>query len=444
MLAFNEGLTYRVTENANPGISIGSVVATSSTGGAVTYTLQSLDPTLSDDVFLLDETTGLIQTGVNAAAELDFEQFESVDLTVLATSSSGATAEGVITIELLNVAEMRFTAARYIANLQENSLAVGDALIGWDINTDRAIESYEVTDLATNMPFEGITIDADNKQLLLADPAILDFELVQSYELRILANGEGGGVATASMLINIGDDPSDNSILETAEIYYNLDTDANNANGTAYNGQFFGVGTTLEGTFEQTDRNGETKAMGFPTSRVGLQPEGWNSNVHNGTFTISMWLKLTRAGSGSRMVYEFNCGVDEALGVFFETTTGRLFLRQQNGTGQIVGNDIISTLYTSVGDNDSDWVFLTVSVDNGQIITDIRALNTTRFSSRVTLSGSDVVYAGNSTTSGPLKISGQRCNNAAAAQVLVDDVVIFNRALSASEIDKLYMELNGQ
>lgn len=444
-ITFDETADFDVVENAVEGIQVGTVVATSSTGGTITYSIVSLEPAdLGSGVFSIDANSGLITVGANAREQLDFEAFESVTVTVEATSSNGATLQRAITINVLNLPEIRFDAALIRRTITENQLVQGDELISWEITSDRAIESYELTDLETSETIDAFTIDGPNNRLLVDDPAALDFEIVQSYKMRIQANGEGGGVATATLEVIIGDDPNDNSVLETADIYYNLDSDAMNLNGDDFDGTFFGNVSAIEGVFMQSDRNGENLAMGFTSSRVGLQPSGWTSDVHGGTFTVAMWVKLSRAGSGSRVVYEFNCGQNEAFGVFFETITGRLWLRQSNSTGQASRFDIGSTLYTSVNDNDTDWVFLAISVDANQIITYTKALETTQFNSSAVLTGDDVLYQGNSTTSTSFNISGERCNNAAAAQFTVDDVVIFNRALSNGEIDKLYNELNEQ
>ena len=445
VITFATGQTFQVAENqVAPGVPIGTVMASSSINSAITYSITSIDPTLANDAIVIDANSGVISTGAGVEGQIDFEQFETIDVTVVATSSTGLTAETEIAITVLNLPEIRFDAARFNTSIQENVLSVGDQVISWTITSDRDIESYELTDLASGQPVEGFTIDAANNRLLLADEAALDFELVQEYELRILANGVGGGVATATLGITIGDDPSDNSVLETADIYYNLDTDLNNSNGSNFNAAYIGQVGVTQGVFGEEDRNGEMKAMGFGTTRVGIETRGWNSDVHNGVFTIAMWVKLRKAGTGNRMVYEFNCGVDEALGVFFETATGRLFLRQQNGQGQINGTDLISTLYTSVNDTESDWVFLSVSVSNDQIVSFMRAPNTTRFNSDVTISSGDKLYSGHTSTSTPLNISGQRCNNAAAAAMTLDDVAIFNRALTATEMANLYIEFTEQ
>lgn len=444
-ITFDENQSFAILENSAEGITVGTVVATSSIGSTITYELVTVEPAaLQDNVISIDEASGSITTDANSSSLLDFEQNETFSATIEATSSTGTSAQTVIQIPILDIPEIRFTAARFTRSFQENILQTGDELISWGITSDRPIESYQLIDSDSRNPIDVFTIDAANNRLLVDDVAAIDFELVQGYEMIIQANREGGGIATASIAITIGDDPSDNSILETADIYYNMDMDINNANASDFNGQFFGVGEVLDGRFDIMDRNGGTDAMEFTNTRVGLQPSDWTSDVHNGNFTISMWVKLIRAGSGSRVVYEINCGVDEAIAVFFETATGRLFLRQQNGTGQISGQDIISSLYTSVNDQESDWVFLTISVSADQIITDIREPNSTRFDRSTVLTGENVIYRGHSSTSSLLNISGERCNNAAAAKMQLDDVSIFNRALSADEITQLYNELNEQ
>ncbi len=193
--AFGEtAYAFSVAENSATGTAVGTVSATTTGAGPVTYAL-----TAGTDAgaLALDASTGAL----TVTGALDYETTASYPLTVTASDPAGGTSTAAVTVTVTDVDEPpAFGAADYAFSVAEDA-AVG-AAVGTVAATDP--EDGAVTYAITAGNEAGaFAIDAGSGALTVA--AALDYETADDYTLTVTASDAQGHTATADIAITVTD-----------------------------------------------------------------------------------------------------------------------------------------------------------------------------------------------------------------------------------------------
>ena len=191
-----ESYTFSVAENSPADTAVGSVTATTTGSGSVTYALTAGN---GAGAFAIDAATGAL----TVAGALDHETTTSYNLTVEATSGGGAataTATAPVTVTVTNVDEAPgFGAASYAFSVAEDA-ALG-ATIGAVTATDPegGTAVYDIT--AGN---ESLTWAVDSLKGSVVVGARLIQAATPSYRLTVRAGSLAGGPsATTTVTITV-------------------------------------------------------------------------------------------------------------------------------------------------------------------------------------------------------------------------------------------------
>ncbi len=189
-----ETYSFRVAETSAVGTAVGTVTATTTGAGPVTYAL-----TAGNDAgaFALAAGTGAL----TVAGALDYETTASYPLTVTASDPAGATATAAVTVTVTDVDEAPgFGAADYAFSVTE------DAAVGATVGTVDATDpedgavSYAIT---AGNEAGAFAIDGSSGALSVA--AALDYETADDYNLTVTARDAAGHTATADVAITVTD-----------------------------------------------------------------------------------------------------------------------------------------------------------------------------------------------------------------------------------------------
>ena len=185
---------FSVTENSAAGTAVGTVTATTTGAGPVTYALTAGNDT---EAFALDASSGAL----TVAGALDYETTTSYSLTVTASDPAGGSATAAVTVTVTDVDEApAFGAADYAFTVAEDA-AVG-AAVGTVAATDP--EGGAVTYAITAGNDTGaFALDAGTGALTVA--AALDYETADDYTLTVTASDAQGHTATADIAVTVTD-----------------------------------------------------------------------------------------------------------------------------------------------------------------------------------------------------------------------------------------------
>ena len=188
-----ESYSFSVAENSAAGTAVGTVTATTTGAGAVTYAI-----TAGNDAgaFALDAGTGAL----TVAGTLDHEATPSVTLTVEARAG-GSQATVTVTVTVTDVDEPpAFGTADYAFSVAED--AATDAAVGTVSATDP--EGGDLTYAITAGNEAGaFAIDASTVAISVA--GTLDYEMADDYNLTVTASDAAGHTATADVAITVTD-----------------------------------------------------------------------------------------------------------------------------------------------------------------------------------------------------------------------------------------------
>lgn len=199
----------------------------------------------------------------------------------------------------------------------------------------------------------------------------------------------------------------------------------------------YGNHGTVTGATLTTDRKGQTnKAYDFPgVSQYIKTPTSSKYTFGTGDFSISAWVKLDAVNTGTaqgvvRMFYNTGVSGDQISAGFFEQS-GNIQVHSRNSTGTIKAVTVKSGASTGA------WyhVVLTRTSSTVDGYLDGVAAGTPATGADFNYSSTGVAYIG--------AISND--DNTAASNFLngqIDDVRIYNRALSPTEITALYDSYN--
>ncbi len=186
-----ETYSFRVAEDSAVGMAVGTVTATTTGSGSVSYAI-----TAGNDAagFALDAASGAL----TVAGTLDHETTSSVSLT-LEARAGGSQATTTVTVTDVDEAPA-FGAADYAFNVGE------DAAVGAAVGTVSATDpeggavSYAIT---AGNEAGAFAIDAGTGVLSVA--AALDYETADEYNLTVTARDAAGHTATADVEVTVTD-----------------------------------------------------------------------------------------------------------------------------------------------------------------------------------------------------------------------------------------------
>ena len=189
-----ETYSFSVAENSAAGTAVGTVTATTTGAGPVTYALTAGNEA---GAFALDAGTGAI----TVTGALDYETTPSYPVTVTANDGQGGTSTAAVTITVTNVDEAPgFGAADYAFSVAE------DAAAGTAVGTVGATDpeggavSYAI---AAGNEAGAFALDASSGALTVA--GTLDYETADKYSLTVSARDAAGHTGTADIEIAVTD-----------------------------------------------------------------------------------------------------------------------------------------------------------------------------------------------------------------------------------------------
>ena len=193
--AFGEtAYAFSVAENSATGTAVGTVTATTTGAGPVTYALTAGTDT---GAFALDASTGAL----TVAGALDHETTASYGLTVTARDPAGGSSTAAVTVTVTDVDEPpAFGAADYAFSVAE------DAAVGAAVGTLTAADPEDgaVTYALTAGNDAGaFALDAATGALTVA--ATLDYETADDYTLTVTASDAQDHTATADIAVTVTD-----------------------------------------------------------------------------------------------------------------------------------------------------------------------------------------------------------------------------------------------
>ncbi len=188
-----ETYSFSVAENSAAGTAVGTVTATTTGSGSVSYAI-----TAGNDAagFALDAASGAL----TVAGTLDHETTPSVSLT-LEARAGGSQATTAVTVTVTDVDEApAFGAADYAFNVGE------DAAVGAAVGTVSATDPEDGTlthAITAGNEAGAFAIDAGTGALTVA--GALDYETADNYGLTVTASDAAGHAATADVALTVTD-----------------------------------------------------------------------------------------------------------------------------------------------------------------------------------------------------------------------------------------------
>ena len=189
-----EAYSFRVAETSAAGTAVGTVSATTTGSGSVTYRLTAGHEA---GAFAIDASTGAL----TVAGALDYETTPSHALTVTADDGQGGTSTAAVTIRVTDVDEApAFGSADYAFSVAED--AATDAAVGTVGATDPEGGTLTYAITAGNEA-GAFALDASSGALTVA--GALDYETTDEYHLTVTASDAAGHTATVDIKITVTD-----------------------------------------------------------------------------------------------------------------------------------------------------------------------------------------------------------------------------------------------
>ena len=168
----------------------------------VTYSLSS-NP---GNAFSIDADTG--EVTVNDPSQLDFENAQSMQIEVTATSEDGSTSSEAFNIAINDVDEFDVSAVTdsdTTTNAVSESASVGASVGVTAFASDADGTTNDVTYSLSSNPGNAFSIDADTGEVTVNDPSQLDFETATSMQIEVTATSQDGSVNQATFAISVDD-----------------------------------------------------------------------------------------------------------------------------------------------------------------------------------------------------------------------------------------------
>ena len=304
----SDNATNEVSESAAAGASVGVTAFASDADGTtndVTYSLSS-NP---GNAFSIDENTG--EVTVNDPSRLDFENAQSMQIEVTATSEDGSTSSETFNIAINDADEFDVSAVTDSDNAtnEVSETAAAGATVGVTaFANDADGTTNDVTYSLSSNPGNAFSIDADTGEVTVNDPSQLDFENAQSMQIEVTATSEDGSTSSETFNIAINDaDEFDVSAVTDS------DNATNEVSESAAAGATVGVtafandadGTTNDVTYSLSSNPGNAFSIDADTGEVTVA----NPAALNFENASSMQIEVTATsedGSSSSEVLQYS------------------------------------------------------------------------------------------------------------------------------------------
>ena len=197
--------TNEVSESAAVGATVGVTAFASDADGSnndVTYSLSS-NP---GNAFSIDADTG--EVTVNDPSQLDFENAQTMQIEVTATSEDGSTSSENFNIAINDANEFDVSAVTdsdTATNEVSESASVGASVGVTAFASDADGSNNDVTYSLSSNPNNAFSIDADTGEVMVNDPSQLDFENSASMQIEVTATSEDGSTSSETFNIAIND-----------------------------------------------------------------------------------------------------------------------------------------------------------------------------------------------------------------------------------------------
>jgi Ca2+-binding RTX toxin-like protein len=279
-----------------------AVVAEGSASGTLVGSLSALDPD-ADESFvysLLDNPGGFFAIDGDrlvTAALLDYESVPTHNLTLRVTDSDGNVFDQQVVVSVDNVAPSVPVDADITLNEVSESAANGTTVgvVASAQEVDDGAVTYSLDDSAGGR----FAIDATTGAVVVANAALLDFEVATQHTITVRASDGSGAFTTADITVDILDDPTDTPITWPVSGAWtkSIVTGGGNQTVTGSSGNDFmdggkGVDITIGGLGDDTHyiRDGgdtavENADQGIDTARVAIKSYTLGANVENLTST---------------------------------------------------------------------------------------------------------------------------------------------------------------
>ena len=201
----NDNTTNEVSESAAAGASIGVTAFAQDQDGTnsdVTYTLSS-NP---GNAFSIDANTG--EVTVNDPSQLDFENAQSMQIEVTATSQDGSTSSETFNIAINDADEFDVSTvvdSDVTTNEVSESASVGTSVGVTAFASDADGTNSDVTYTLSSNPGNAFSIDTTTGEVTVNDPNQLDFENSASMQIEVTATSQDGSTSSETFNIAIND-----------------------------------------------------------------------------------------------------------------------------------------------------------------------------------------------------------------------------------------------
>ncbi len=187
-------LEFIIAENTENDFALGKVVASDVDSESISFAITGGDP---NNAFSIDAGTGEIT--VNTQSELNFETNPTFTLTITVSDSDGGTADGTVTVALVDVDETPTinTESLSVAELSDVGTVVGT------VTATNPISNPLIYDIVAGDPGNVFAINSSSG-VITVNTASLDFEDIQLFSLSVTVSNTDA-TATSTVAIEVTD-----------------------------------------------------------------------------------------------------------------------------------------------------------------------------------------------------------------------------------------------
>ena len=186
---------FNIDENSENSATVGTVIAATSDGGALTYAIVGGS---GSTAFAIDSATG--EVTVADSRQLDFEATPSLTLDVRVDDGNGGFSQATMTIDLNDVNEAP-AIGNQVFSVDEN------VVDGTSLGTVAASDpdagdalAFSITDGDAGNAF---AINSSSGEITVNNPPGLDFELIPAFSLTVQVEDSGQLLDMATLTINV-------------------------------------------------------------------------------------------------------------------------------------------------------------------------------------------------------------------------------------------------
>ncbi len=404
-------LEFTVTRSANESVAfamnfnLGGDASTSDyvVSGATTYSVGSATGTVA---FAAGETSKVISlvpvqdTETEGTEHVTFTIGEDPDYVISTAEATG---------DILDAQTNYPPSAQLVWPLNGTSVAVTTSSSHWvEVGaTDDGFGGSSLSYAWSRVSGPGTVSFAD----ATAFATKVTVDVPGSYELRATVS-DGIHEVTVDAHLEIGSSPVPANGLVT---YYKMDETTGT---TASDGSGNGNDAELSGTGQSWQIGQMNNAADFTNSGISYFRSGSTINISNSQgFTVGAWVRTDDIGSATRMIVQHEDGAETGRSLLAMTSTGSLFTFTGNGATE--GGTL----------SPGQWHHVMITAGSGTV--------------RLYLDGTQVGSQSRDVESNNarIRIGNHKASNAGVTRQWngqIDEVVVYNRALNAAEVDAVY------